>query len=378
MKERALIVTRNFPPLVGGMEKLMFHAFQELAHTYRCDVIGPHGCGEKISQPHRAVECPVDSASRYLFAALTKSVATARQGSYRFSFSGSGLTAPIGLALRTLYGIPAVTFVHGLDLVVDHPLYQSLFLPAIRRADLVIANSHNTAKIAKAKGVPVDRVKVLFPGVTIPAQVGSGDSFRQRHDLVGKKILLSVGRLVPRKGIFDFLRHSFPSVVEKCPEAVLVVIGAAAKDALKKNRDLTADIRQIIAEQDLSDRVVLLGSVSDPELSEAYHAADVMIFPLRETAGDVEGFGMVALEAAAHGLPTVAFSVDGVPDAIGENRSGYLVEAMNYEKMSQVLAQVLLVEETVISARSCRDFAQQFVWSNFGTKIRQFVGELPS
>ncbi len=355
----------------------MLHAFQELTQAYDCDVIGPHGCGEKISPPHRAVECPVDSAGKYLFAALAKSVAAARQDSYRFSFSGSGLTAPISLALRTLYGIPAVTFVHGLDLVVDHPLYQSLFLPAIRRADLVIANSHNTAKIAKAKGVPVDKIKVLFPGVTIPTEVGSGDLFRQRHDLVGKKIILSVGRLVPRKGMFEFLRHSFPSVVEKCPEAVLVVIGTAAKDALKKSRDLTIDIRQSIAEQNLSDRVLLLGSVSDSELSEAYQAADVMIFPLRKTAGDVEGFGMVALEAAAHGLPTVAFSVDGVPDAIGENRSGYLVEAGNYKKMSQFLTQILLAEGEIISANSCRELAQQFVWSNFGTKLRKIVSELP-
>ncbi|MCI5127530.1 MAG: glycosyltransferase [Candidatus Electrothrix sp. AUS3] len=220
-------------------------------------------------------------------------------------------------------------------------------------------------------------MKVLFPGVTIQTEVGSGDLFRQRHDLVGKKIILSVGRLVPRKGMFEFLKYSFPSVLKKCPEAVLVIIGAAAKDALKKNRDLTTDIHQIIAEQHLSDRVLLLGSVSDFELSEAYQAANVMVFPLRKTAGDVEGFGMVALEAAAHGLSTVAFSVDGVPDAIGENRSGYLVEAGNYKKMSQILTQILLAEGEIISANSCQEFAQQFIWSNFGTKLRQIVSEIP-
>jgi phosphatidylinositol alpha-1,6-mannosyltransferase len=109
-----------------------------------------------------------------------------------------------------------------------------------------------------------------------------------------------------------------------------------------------------------------LGPVDDDTLSDAYFAADVMVFPVQEVAGDVEGFGMVAIEAAAHDLPTVAFAVGGVPDAIANGRSGSLIEARANGAFAESVVDRL---QSPRQPLACRKFAQDFSWQAFGERL---------
>jgi phosphatidylinositol alpha-1,6-mannosyltransferase len=110
--------------------------------------------------------------------------------------------------------------------------------------------------------------------------------------------------------------------------------------------------------------------LSDDSLANAYIAADVLIFPVLDITGDMEGFGMVAIEAAAHGTPTVAFSVGGVPDAIAEGVSGNLIQPGNYSEFAETVAKHLGGEIGGIDPASCRTHAEQYSWPRFGERLR--------
>lgn len=375
--EKVLIVTRNFPPLVGGMERLLEHAVHQLSNRYACTLVGPRGCGDYHHSGGGARGCRVAPLPIFLVQAMFRTLVAAAGERYRFSMAGSGLTAPMAGMAKLLFGIPAISFVHGLDLVSENQVYQRFFVPWLRRMDLVIANSHNTARLAIDKGVAPERIRILHPGVTIPRRSGGKDeAFLAQHELVGKKILLSVGRLVPRKGIAEFLAHSLPAIIAACPETVLLIIGSEPGHALKGSEGASRRIASSAASGGLGDHLRFLGKVDDETLALAYGAADLFIFPVLDLPGDVEGFGMVAVEAAAHGLPTLAFAAGGVPDAVADNYSGFLVQAGDYRGFAERAVRYLTGSAPQVTGDTCRDFAARFAWSRFGAGLREICSPL--
>ena len=101
------------------------------------------------------------------------------------------------------------------------------------------------------------------------------------------------------------------------------------------------DIRQAIERNELSEQVCCLGAVSDAELVRIYALCDVLVLPVLDLDSDVEGFGMVALEAAAAGKPVIATRCGGIPDAVEDGESGILVEPGNYACLSEAIVSLL-------------------------------------
>ena len=93
------------------------------------------------------------------------------------------------------------------------------------------------------------------------------------------------------------------------------------------------------------------------------------MFPLIDTPGDVEGFGMVAVEAAAHGTPTVAFDCGGVGDAVVDGENGLLVPAGDYAGFNDATLQLLQNS----SRDRARQFAAQFSWENYGSQFQSCI-----
>jgi phosphatidylinositol alpha-1,6-mannosyltransferase len=110
-----------------------------------------------------------------------------------------------------------------------------------------------------------------------------------------------------------------------------------------------------------------MGQVTDAELADIYQASDVHVFPVRGLPGDPEGFGMVAIEAAAHGLPTVAFASGGTIDAVAEGRSGRLVESGDYQAFADAVLEVFRARGSL--AAGSIDFARRFAWPEFGSRL---------
>jgi phosphatidylinositol alpha-1,6-mannosyltransferase len=349
------------------MERLMQHSVEALASEFDVTLLGPEGCADFAPSAVRTIECPAVPTA-FLPIALLKGWRVTREASFDVVLGGSGLVSPVTAILARKAKARSVVFVHGLDLVVDNRIYQQVFIPFLGRHDRVIANSENTCRLAIQKGCSANRVQIVNPGSTIPPEslLLNADSFRRNLGLSDRKVVLSVGRMVPRKGLAEFLEHAWPRILAAQPDAILLVVGDSPDNAVLQDTEGAQRLVEAI-ERCGDDTVRFLGSVDDDTLWNCYAAADVLVFPLIRVKGDVEGFGMVAIEAAASGTPTVAFPVGGVVDAVADGVSGLLVQEGDYHAFAEAV--VSICRGGPPSASDCREHALRFSWQAHARKL---------
>jgi phosphatidyl-myo-inositol dimannoside synthase len=229
--------------------------------------------------------------------------------------------AVVFAALRPMLALTRVrraVMVHGLDLTWDKPVYQWWVRRALCHAHVVIAVSDPTASIARGLGVDPDRIVVIRPGVAAPA-ITANERARARRGIVrstgtteANRFLLTLGRVVPRKGSAWFVE----SVLPHLPADVIYLVAGEGPD--------TDRVKLAARRAGVLDRVRLLGWVSDAQREELLQGADLFVQPNIKVQGDVEGFGIVVIEAALRGTPVVGSRLEGITDAIVEGESGLL------------------------------------------------------
>jgi phosphatidylinositol alpha-1,6-mannosyltransferase len=375
VRKRILLIARNLPPLQGGIERLLEQALRLLESEFECHIIGPRGCSGRISASSVA-EVPA-GVPAFHFAALPKIAAAISQRRPDLCLAGNGLVAPLAEMAARLAGVPHGVFVYGLDIVVRSAVYGALFLPSIRRASAVFSISQSTTSAAIKYGIPKQAIHLLRPGVAQNSLVEIPDTsaFRERHGLRDRPVILSVGRLVPRKGLVEFVRSALPRILSEVPQACFVVVGSEPREAGKSAAGYADRITQAARQAGISDAVRLLGVLSDKDLACAYAAASVLAFPVLEIPHDMEGFGLVVLEAAVHGVPTAAFATGGVPDAMSAD-NGLLVSPGDYVAMSDAVLRLLTHNTVSITPESCRAHARRYSWDRYGEQLRSVCHSL--
>lgn len=357
---------------MGGMERLNHHILLELERSHEVHLIGPTDADEYVPCAERVTTCVPKPITRFLWQAIPAAIRIARHINPQFILAGSGVNAlPAWLSARVC-DAPLIIYLHGLDIVIDNFWYRHFFLPIIRRADAWLVNSRATAKLAVEAGLNAEHIHILHPGVELPDPFPSMQAikdWRSLRNFDNRPIMLSVGRLTRRKGLAEFVRLALREVLEAQPDALLVVIGEEPLSALAATGSLP-DLLAAIEETGCKDHVRFLGKLKDEELSLAYAGADVLVFPVLDIPGDMEGFGMVAIEASAHGTPTVAFAVGGVLDAVGDGQSGRLIRSGDYSAFAEGVLDCLGDTAREESRDKARQFAMQFAWPRFGEKLR--------
>ncbi len=262
---------------------------------------------------------------------------------------------------------------HGLDLVAKSLVYQRLFVPAIRGHDVVIVNSDNTRCLAIERGCEKERLRIVNPGCRIPDSAEPIDTraFRSDHDLEDARIVLFVGRIIKRKGLIPFITYAWPDIVTGVTGARLVIVGDSPADAVMRNASEARELETAVAGAP-ADSIRFLGKVDDAALAACYASADCLVFPLIPVEGDVEGFGMVATEAAAWGTPTIAFRVGGVADAVSDELSGRLIPPGDYDSFTTAVVEACL--DSPYDRDDIRDFASEFSWERYAQQLRKALG----
>lgn len=372
---RILLITRNLPPLIGGMERLNWHMADELSKNAEVKVIGPTGSAALKPEQVVLTEAPLKPLPLFLLVTLFKALWLAIRWKPDVILAGSGLTAPIAWLASKLCGARSAAYLHGLDIIVKSQTYQRLWTPCFRKMDHILVNSSPTQALAFATGISAHKTTIVHPGVSLPEAPQSDESiaiFKEQHGLADKKILLSVGRLTRRKGLREFVEQALPGIIEAEPSTILVVVGDTPKDSLGAGIQTVEEIMEQAKKVGVSDHIKFLGRISEQELITSYQVADVHIFPVIYIEGDPEGFGMVAIEAAAHGLPTVAFANGGVVDAVSPNQSGKLATRDDYSALVNGVIEIFKETSFDWKSSSCH-FAEGFTWPVFGQKVRDAV-----
>ena len=223
---------------------------------------------------------------------------------------------PLGWLLGLICRKPVCCIVHGLDITYANPLYQAFWVSfALRRMNRLFAVGNETIRQARARGVAADACRFIPNGVDVaPESVeAEGDTARVRRQGEGF-YLLTLGRLVERKGVAWFLREVFP------------LLGDDVHYWIAGDGPCRGEIEAAVAALPSPERVTVFGQVSAAEKSALMREADLFVQPNIPVAGDMEGFGLVVLEAAIAGLPVVASRLEGLRDAIAEGENGVLVE----------------------------------------------------
>lgn len=353
---KTLFLTQDFPPDTGGIARL----YGELCGRFPAGgvevatvAVGRRG-RDAVSEPEGV---PIHRLPFTFREArhLARVIEWTRWTRRRLRVGDLGLLQvgnirPAGYVAAWLHrrtGVPYVIYVHGKDLWKE----QRKAARSVRArwtarrvfggAGAIIANSRATAdraeSLLRSLGIePSGRVRVVHPG-TDPSRfrpdAPGAESWRRELGLDGKRVLLSVSRLMARKGI-DTALHAVARLADRYPDLVYMVGG----DGPERGR-----LERLAAELGIADRVLFLGAVDDERLPGLYAAADLFVLPVREEPGDeeVEGFGIVFCEAAASGLPVVAGDSGGVADAVRDGETAILVPPADPDAVVAAVARLL-------------------------------------
>jgi len=344
-----LFITRKHPPSVGGMQKLSQSLTKEVGKLTPTSTI--YWGGSTLFVPFFIV-----------YAFLRAIFTVPRSNHVKLIHLSDALLTPLGLALRTLLRVPVVVTVHGLDVTYSNRLYQWLIPRCLRRMDKIICVSSYTRHQCIKRGVPPNLCVVIPNGVNM---LEFGDQYTQQgmrniqhmagKMLRGRKVLLTVGRLIERKGVVHFLTEVMPRMLAQRQDFCYLIVGEGPQRELIETR---------ITSLHLENHVALLGRVDDDTLRAAYHLTDLFIMPNIPVQNDIEGFGLVALEAAAAGRYVVASRLDGIPEAIVPGQNGILLDPLDSEAFANTILELLGDEGKAAQlGRQAREFVRsRYSW----------------
>ncbi len=345
---RVLLVTNDFPPRRGGIQSYLEQFVVRLAGEHEFTVYAPTWKGAEDydrAAAFRVVRHPttlmlpqpgVERRMRELIAA------------HDIEAVWFGAAAPLALLASRARAAGAqriLASTHG------HEVGWSM-LPVARAAlrrigdttDVVTYVSRYTrGRFAAAFG-PRARLEHLPPGVDTERfrpDPAARAALRERHGLAGRPVVTCISRLVPRKGQ-DMLIEAWPQIRRRVGGAALVIVGGGPH---------AEALRTLAADRGVADDVVFTGSVPGTELPGYYAMGDVFAMPCRTRGGglDVEGLGIVFLEASATGIPVIAGRSGGAPETVLDGETGRVVDGRSRDQIADAVAELL--GDTALAAR---------------------------
>ena len=322
-----LFITRTYPPVIGGMETLSYHltnTVSRLTQTYL--IKNPYG---KKALPFFAVY------------ALFKAIVILLFKEVQVVHLSDGVLAPVGIILSWIFPkIRVVSNIHGLDVayVEQLPIYQYTNMWAIKRLDRIIAVSQEVKETCLRYNIPEEIITVIPNGTEADAfydvkiKKDKANGWHKFFPSIAKKIteeesfvILSLGRIVKRKGLVWFINNVMPEL----PKKVLLLVASSGPDLERAQK--------AVRQNKFENRVVFLGFISEEEKKFLLNAADILVMPNIKVKGDREGFGITVIEAGSCELVPVVSDLEGLKDAISDKENGLRIPAKDKKKFVETI-----------------------------------------
>lgn len=345
---RTLLITNDFPPRPGGIQSFV-HNLAVRQQPGSVVVYASSWRGAEKFDADQPFEVVRERTRVLLPTPLIARRAARLARAYDCDTVWFGAAAPLGLlagGLRRRAGIRrAVALTHGHEVGwAALPGARSALRRIGRGVDVTTyLGEYTRARLARVLD-GLTELRRLAPGVDVDTYHPDvdGGRVRSRLGLADRPVVVCVSRLVPRKGQ-DMLIRALPEIRRRVPDAALLVVGGGP---------YRSTLEKLARQTGLERDVVFTGSVPSAELPAHYAAGDVYAMPCRtrNRGLDVEGLGIVYLEASATGLPVVAGDSGGAPDAVREGETGYVVSGRDVAQLADRVATLL----------ADRDLARQF------------------
>jgi len=372
-----LFVSHKHPPTTGGMEKQSYELVNNMRSLCKVHKLIYQGIGNKF-----IFFCKLKREIRKICAKHPEiSVIHFNDGliaTYYLLFSLKTLSPKIKYAVT----------LHGLDVVYPSWVYSKILFPRLNRFDVILPVSNATAEEAMRLGINQHKIVVIPNGVDEHIaqhkfSLNFHDDFQRKHhiDLRDKHILVAMGRPVKRKGFSWFIEQVLPMLDNNY---VVLLIGPFhwKKTRLEKFLSFLPPfirekialflgfptdeplLRRLLSTPSIRKRVKQLGRLPFPEVLDVLHHARAFIMPNICVKGDMEGFGLVCLEASLCGTAVFAAATGGIPDAVVDAKNGYLVQAGNEEEWVEKLNKWIKDPAFKEKGRTFKEYTQQnYSWT---------------
>jgi phosphatidylinositol alpha-1,6-mannosyltransferase len=347
-RPRTLLISEVFPPRVGGSGRWLWEIYRRLPREDYVFAVGEDGRQEEFDRTHelRLLRMPLSFSTwgiasvaglrQYARTAWRLRCLVRREG---VGALHCGKCLPEGLLawlLKRWCGIPYLCYVHGEELTLTASSRELTWLTrlTLHGAAMVIANSHNTEGLLRdGWDLPAGRVRVLHPGVDTqrfhPAP--RDPDWRARRGWGDRPVVLTVSRLQKRKG-HDHLILALPAIRQRIPNVLYAIAGDGEE---------RGPLEALVRREGLDAHVQFLGELTDDDLVSCYQQCDLFVLPNRQVGQDIEGFGMVLLEAQACGKPVLAGASGGTAETMCVPQTGHVIPCETPEYLARTVAELL-------------------------------------
>ncbi len=368
----ALLVTHVFPPITGGSGRWFWEIYRRLPLDQVVIAAGEHPNAPDFDAGHDLrVErvplalpswgmCSIKGAKGYYRAQRTVRRLIKQ---HRISHLHCGALLPdgwIGYLCRRLYGIPYMIYMHGEEICYAGSSRELGWMcrKVLSAAEFIVANSQNTRNILLEKWrVPGERIEVLTPGVDcerFQPRAFNGET-KRRLGWENRTVILTVGRLQKRKG-HDALIRAMPLIRDAIPDVLYSIAGDGEE---------RQNLEGLVDELALRGQVQFRGETTDEELVACYQQCDLFALPNRRIGDDLEGFGMVLVEAQACGKPVIAGNTGGTGETMQQPETGRTLDCDDIGQLSATIKDMLLNREALARSgiRARERVEERFDWA---------------
>lgn len=283
----------------------------------------------------------------------------------------SMVTASLVVFLGHKVQVPMVTLNHGQDVILPNRFYQKLVRGIFKRISGAISVSKATQQACLDRGLLPEKSIVLPNGININinrnfSKETSRTFIEQQFniDLTHRYLLLTVGRQVKRKGHAWFIQSVLPHIQS---DVIYLVLGDGAE---------AEDLKRLKQKVPWGDRIILAGKASSHILRHAYDAADLFVMPNIPIPGDMEGFGVVLLEANEARMPVIASRLEGMTDVVQQGVNGYCVEPLNPKAFSEAIDTTLQGDLESLSQSAYNHVIAHYQWQQICPRYINFLTQV--
>lgn len=340
---RIALITQDFPPKVGGIQTYAMELakrFQDQCDTF-C-VVAPKNKAASDSDALFSFPVKRIPSSEPLLGWLSLPALPGYLKSEQIItvFHTQWMTLPVSVYMKKRGIIDNIFLaVHGRE-VLFNPFEKNTFFwkvyaryrnSMLSYVDHFFPVSNYTASLLTEEGIDPQKIEVVPNGTDPERFYPMDEHVREELQLQQKKILLTTTRLVSRKGV-DTVIKALPEIIKEHPEIVYLVVGEG---------DFEPQLKELVNKLNLREFVRFIGKIPYDDLIKYYNSCDVFIMPSKTEIPDVEGFGLVFLEANACAKPVIGSKAGGIPDAVIHEQTGLLVEEQNPGELAQAVKRLL-------------------------------------
>jgi len=357
-----LIVTRAYPPELGGMQSLMWGLSKEMSKNFMIKVFADYQ--ENHKEFDNKENFSIERVGGIKF--LRKIRKAQLINEYLKENKVQGVIADHWKSLELINtDKKKYCLIHGKE--INHPKGSSLNKRAnkvLNNVEKVIANSEYTKNLAINNGVEANKVVVINPGVD-PAKELNKKSLEKVESLLKVKTprLITVSRFDKRKN-HEKVIMALRNLKQKYPDIVYMCIG---------DGDELENIKELVKELDLSTQVMFFNDISDELKNSLVAKSDIFVMPSIIHKTSVEGFGIAYVEAAQYGIPSLGGKDGGAADAIQQDKTGFICDGNNLDDIYSSLDTMIENKRYIELGKNAKEYVSKFNWSKILEQYKKIL-----